>query len=383
MNYTGINMEDVKRRNRAAILGIIARNQSISRKRIAEITGLTPASVTLLCTEMLEQKMLIETGTISMKAGAGRKQILLELNAAYCSILSVNIESENTYVVLTDLKSTLLEETVMKTAHEGTPEDFLLQIALECEKILQKHPTQAAKLAGVSVCVPGIVNKKEGTSVRAFGVWREPVPVCTILQQRLNVPVTIENNVNALAFAQLFYEGNTHSGNFLLIKWGPGVGSAVVINQHVFEGKTEKAAELGHIIVAKNGIQCSCGKKGCLETVVSYQALARIIPFQMGELEEAYTNADASQREKMDEALDVFACTITNFMTLLAPEQVVLCGKMFHSPTVRKKILDLCQQYDPAITKGKIIYTEFEGREEYIGSIACYIQNNLFKSFPV
>jgi transcriptional regulator of PTS gene len=91
-------------------LASLQRSGSISRKQISDITGLTPASVTLLCNEMIAEKMLIETGTISMTKGAGRKQVLLELNADYCSILSINIESENTFLVLTDLKSTLLDK---------------------------------------------------------------------------------------------------------------------------------------------------------------------------------------------------------------------------------------------------------------------------------
>ncbi len=379
MNYTGINMEDVKRRNRATILGIIARNGSVSRKKISEITGLTPASVTLLCNEMIEQKLLIETGTISLTKGAGRKQILLELNGSYCSILAVNIESENTYIVLTDLKSSLIEETTVKTDRGASPEMFLKMVAAECRNILDSHQKQSAVLAGVSVCVPGVVNKKDGISVRAFGVWHESVPVCEILNHELHVPVTIENNVNALAFAQLFYDGNDRQNNFLLIKWGPGVGSAIVINRKVYEGKSEKPAELGHIIVDKNGAKCSCGKRGCLETVVSYQALSRIKPFEMDELEKMYADADKKQKKEIDDALDIFARTIANAVTILAPDQVVLCGKLFHSTTVRSKLIEQCHEYEPALTSDRVLYTQFENREEYIGPIACYIQNKLFQ----
>jgi predicted NBD/HSP70 family sugar kinase len=371
-------MEDVKRRNRTAILGIIAQNGSISRKQIADITGLTPASVTLLCNEMIAEKMLIETGTISMTKGAGRKQVLLELNADYCSILSINIESENTFLVLTDLKSTLLEKKIIKTDRSIPAEEFLKNTAKHCKKILEDHPTEAKKLAGVSVCVPGVVNKKEGTSVRAFGVWKQPVAVCSILKEQMNVPVIIENNVNSLAFAQMFYEGGKNKNNFFLIKWGPGVGSAIVINQQVYEGKSEKTAELGHVIIDKNGTACSCGKKGCLETYVSYQALSKILPFEMEDLGNAYAHADTAVKKEVDEALDIFARSIVNVVTLLAPDQIVLCGKMFHGENIRKKLMQLCQEYDPTFAEVKVVYTEFENREEYIGPIACYIQNKLF-----
>jgi Transcriptional regulator/sugar kinase len=379
MNYTGINMEDVKKRNRETILGIIARDGSVSRKQISEITGLTPASVTLLCNEMIEQKMLIETGTISVNKGAGRKQVLLELNASYCSILAVNIESENTYIVLTDLKSTLLDEKVVPTQRKDPPAKFLRSVAEECQQILKAHAKEAKRLAGISVCVPGVVNKKEGISVRAFGVWKEPVEVCEILHEMLDVLVIIENNVNALAFAQLFYEGSNTKKNFLLIKWGPGVGSAIVIGQQVYEGRSEKTAEMGHIIIDGDGRPCTCGKKGCLETYVSYQALTKIVPFEMDRFEEAYTKADAKQKKAIDEALQIFARSIVNVMTLLAPDQVILCGKMFHSETVRRQLIRFCQDYDPACSEEKMIFTEFDHREEYIGPIACYIQNKLFQ----
>lgn len=379
MNYTGINMEDVKKRNRTTILGIIARNGSVSRKQISEITGLTPASVTLLCNEMIAQGLLLETGTFSMNKGAGRKQILLELNGSYCTILSVNIESENTFIVLTDLKNTLLDKRIIQTERGIPAETFLKMIASECQEILEDHPDHATKLAGVSVCVPGVVNKKEGISVRAFGVWEDSVPVCKILHECLRVPVIIENNVNALAFAQIFYENAVNKNNFLLIKWGPGVGSALVIHQQVYQGRGEMTAELGHVVIDKNGRQCSCGKKGCLETYVSLQALTRIMPIKDEDLESAYTQATDVQRKAVDEALDIFARSITNVVTLLAPDQVILCGKLFHSRTVRQKLISLCHAYNPACTEKTMIYTEFENKEEYIGPSACYIQNKLFQ----
>lgn len=377
MNDTGINMEDVKKRNRTAILGIIARSGSISRKQISDITGLTPASVTLLCNEMIAEKMLIETGTISMTKGAGRKQVLLELNAAYCSILSINIESENTFLVLTDLKSTLLDQRTIKTDRTIPAKEYLQYVAQECKKMLKESPQEAKKLAGVSVCVPGIINKKEGTSVRAFGVWKDSVPVCSILHKEMGLPVILENNVNSLAFAQLFYGGG--KDNFVLIKWGPGVGSAIVIRRQVYETKSEKTAELGHVIIEKNGSQCNCGKKGCLETYVSYQTLTKILPFEMDDFGHAYMNAGKAQRKELDDAFDIFARSIVNVMTLLSPDQIVLCGKMFHSSEIRKKLISLCCEYDPSFADVEIVYTEFNNREEYIGPIACYIQNKLFQ----
>ncbi|MBE6736166.1 MAG: winged helix-turn-helix transcriptional regulator, partial [Ruminococcaceae bacterium] len=79
MKKTGINLENVKQRNKASILRLLNKNGPMSRKDIAAEVGLTPASVTLLTNEMIETGYLREVGEVQEEKRAGRRKILVSI----------------------------------------------------------------------------------------------------------------------------------------------------------------------------------------------------------------------------------------------------------------------------------------------------------------
>ena len=79
MGYTGINMENVKSRNQSSILKLLNDAGPMSRKDIAAQLGLTPASVTTLCAELMAEGMLYEVGEIQESNRVGRRKVLLDI----------------------------------------------------------------------------------------------------------------------------------------------------------------------------------------------------------------------------------------------------------------------------------------------------------------
>lgn len=379
MRHTGANMGSVKKQNRSAILKYINEAGEVSRKDIAAATGLTPAAVTLICNEFLEQGLLAETGAQEETQGAGRRKIPLAINYDYCYILAVTLEPEETVIALSNMRGRLIDRCSRRTEGGIAPELFLGRVAQDCRMLLQANPGEAAKTAGVSVAVSGLVDVQQGSSVRAYGIWEQEVPVCTILERELKLPVLIENNVNAFAKAELAYGVGKNYDNLLVIKWGPGVGSTIIIDRNVYEGRHGKAAEVGHYIVEKGGIRCSCGRRGCLETRVSYHALQQQEHFPPEAFGEVYRRAQAEGRSRIyDEAMDLFARMIVNTVTVLAPNRVVLCGKLFASELVRQRMTSCCMAYDEKLNADRIIYTELAAEEDYIGPVAAYVQSEIF-----
>ena len=217
----------------------------------------------------------------------------------------------------------------------------------------------ADKIRAISVTVPGIVDEADGVARQAYGIWKDPVPVRQILEDALALPVLVRNNVDAFAAAEIFFGAGRKYNSLLVIKWGPGVGSAVVIDGKVYEGRHGKTAELGHYIVKKDGKPCSCGKRGCLETVVSSRAI------------------DGLDEKALQEALDLFARSIVNTMTLIAPHRVILSGSLFRSEKMRREIIAKCRQYDPSIGEDRILHTALSDREYTIGAVAVFVRTFL------
>lgn len=143
--------------------------------------------------------------------------------------------------------------------------------------------------------------------MRAFGVWKEKTEIGKILTEELGLPVLLQNNVDAFAQAELLYGVGRTKSNLLIIKWGPGVGGTVVINDQIYEGRRGRSAEIGHYIVDPHGERCGCGRRECLETVVSYKALQKILPFPAGGFGEAYEEAPEIKRELSKKHM-LYAC---------------------------------------------------------------------------
>ena len=386
MKQTGMNMERVKQQNRTVILSYICSKGPVSRKDIAQDTGLTAASVTQIVTNLIDEKLLTELGPSSESTGtAGRKKILVDIRSDFEYFYAVNMEPDETTVALCDLKARALKDrfgselvTVFPTDGSIPAEQFLDKISNECQNLgLRTSDTRRKRIKAVSVGISGIVDIENGISQHAYGIWTEPVNIAQILGSKLRLPVMVENNVDAFAIAALLFGTGRGQDNLLIIKWGPGVGSTIVIDDNIYRGRHGKTAEIGHTIVDPNGKLCSCGRRGCLETKISYKALRSIMPFTPQTFTEMYEKSSDDVKKQIDEAIDLFAKSIVNAGTILAPKLIVLYGKMFSNDSVREKLIERCKALDPAYNEKRILHTTLSERERYIGPAASYIQSRL------
>ena len=376
-------MGSVKHQNRSLILNHINSHGPVSRKDIAKATGLTAAAVTQIVGKLIYDGVLTELGSVSGPAGsAGRRKILVDIKADARYVYSVNIEPDVTNIALCDLKGRPAKDRtggklvkVIPTDGNIPAEQFLGKIADECENLMKYAPTDCSKnLHTVSVGITGIVDINSGKSIHAYGIWKDPVDIRHILGSRLGLPVIIENNVDAFATASLLFgTGKTHD-NLFVIKWGPGVGSAIILDGRLYKAPGGRSAEFGHIIMEKHGKPCNCGRRGCLETIVSYRALNELMPFDADNFTERFSQAPEDVKQKIDYAIDLFARSVINTATIVDPRRVVLFGKMFKNETLRTKLIDACASYDSAYGPKRIIHTALADSEGYIGPAAVFAQ---------
>lgn len=395
MGENGLNIESMKRRNRSAVLRLINSDGPISKKDIAERLSLTPAAVTQICGEFMDSGLLAERGFDDEKTvRAGRKKVLIDIDPEYAYVYGINIDPKYTTLVICNLRGEAKICREKKTKHhtlaasgvfvpESEPEkkelrksenpyDFLREIAAELSDMRKECQIAEEKMAGVGVGIVGIVDKKNGRSIRAYGVWNRPVGVADYLRNLLGVPVRVENNVNAFARAEILFGAGRQYENIFLVKWGPGVGGSIVTDGQLYEGSRTKTAELGHFIVEKEGRRCSCGRRGCLETLVCEQALCEAFP---GILTWSGRESDMA---RLDEVLDLFARSIVNSATILAPDRVILYGKLFAHAWLREKVVAACAAYDEEWDERHVVYSSLAEKESYIGPVAEFIMEEIF-----
>ena len=105
--------------------------------------------------------------------------------------------------------------------------------------------------------------------------WKGNIPLAQMFSERLGIPVRLTNDANAAAMGEMQYGVAKGMQNFIMITLGTGVGSGIVCNGQMVLGCDGMAGELGHVIVEKDGRQCGCGRKGCLECYCSATGIAR------------------------------------------------------------------------------------------------------------
>ncbi|MBR5637516.1 MAG: ROK family transcriptional regulator [Pseudobutyrivibrio sp.] len=371
---TGINMTQVKRRNRSLVLKYLNRVGPVSRKDMADAVGLTSASVTNICNELISEGLIQEVGVDDETKGVGRRKVFIDIDYDSRYVIAFNIEADLSTVALCNLAGDVVQKKTVETDKSLSPEDFLKKLSSIAKKIVSGQSDYLkSKISAVSVGIVGPIDKATGVSWHAYGIWENAVEVKDILEKALKLPCYVENNVNAITKATMLLGIGRKYDNLHIIKWGPGVGSTIVINGEIYEGINGRAAELGHVIIEKDGLRCSCGKRGCLETRVSINALNKIAPFEKQDFYKAYINSKAEKRKAFDDAIDIFARSIVNTITLFAPEHVILSGYLFMEDGIRKRVIETCEKYAKTLEKSTIIPNNIMSCEDYIGPVGAYL----------
>ncbi len=117
------------------------------------------------------------------------------------------------------------------------------------------------------------------------------------LEGSFQVPVVVENDVNAAALGEAFFGAGMDYDSFLCLTYGTGIGGAIVMDHKIYHGNSCSAGEMGHIITHAGGLKCTCGNNGCYESYASTTALARTV--------KQYSGLDLNGRE-------IFAVIQTN-----------------------------------------------------------------------
>ncbi|EIV99895.1 ROK family transcriptional regulator [Thermoanaerobacter siderophilus] len=260
------NKELIKDINRSLVINEIRMNGPISRTDISKNLNLGLSTVTNIVEELENQNLVHEVGEAD--STGGRKPILLEFNYNYGYIIGIKIEENNLIFALTNLKSEIIEKRVVPFK-KGTNSNTVLNMVVEnIEKLITKIPYNK-NLMGIGVAVSGLVDQQKGKLIYSGMLNWSNVEIGNILENKFNVPAYIDNDVNAYTLAELWYGHGRELNNFIVVTYGSGIGSGIVINKKLYTGDFGGAGEIGHMVLVAEGRICECGQRGCLEAYAS------------------------------------------------------------------------------------------------------------------
>ena len=276
MKKAGINLIEVKERNRALLLQSICTAGTITRSELSESLQLSPMTVTNITSELLQKHIIEEVPPLDPVKTPGRTPMLLRIGNVSPVILGVYISRTCLHGVVCGMSMQLLVRK-RRPLTAGDNEQSLVQKMREM--ITQLAGSTDRPILALGVSTVGIINA-ESTGIAYvtdfFGI--RSLDLQKALQPFVPFPIFVGNDMKASGLSELYFGAGKDVDSFLYVGLTGGLGAAVVSNHELLDA----CGELGHTSIDDEGLQCACGSRGCLELYASTPTILRQIQRECG-----------------------------------------------------------------------------------------------------
>jgi N-acetylglucosamine repressor len=223
--------------------------------------------------ELISVGMLAE-GSLMMSTGRGRKPSVIAMERGYGFAVGAVIEPGRLRTTALGFDgSTLYRRQAASAVNERGPlQDLLLsEVAAAIAACEAAHH---GPLLGIGIGVAGLVDARSGVVLFCPGIpgW-ENVPLGALVAERFGADVCLDDAVRCMALAEKRFGAVKSVETFLFLYIGLGVGAGIILDNRIYRGRNGVSGEFGHITVKENGPLCKCGNRGCLEALVSTEAV--------------------------------------------------------------------------------------------------------------
>ena len=246
---TGTNLKYTKAYNYRIVLEAIRLHGPFSRAEIARGTSLTAQTVSNIVRELMEAGLVVEGG--KRQEGRGAPAMTLKTNPDSAFSVGLDFNRDHLTGVLLDFSG-----AVRRRVHHDldllAPDAALDRMAETAETLIEGHDAARDTIMGVGVGFPGPLDISGGSvahsvvSPKKFAGW-DHVPVARTLQERLSLPVFLENNATAAAIGERWYGAAQNLDTFFYLYFGAGLGGGIVLDGSPFDGHSGNAGELGYL----------------------------------------------------------------------------------------------------------------------------------------
>ncbi|WFS03215.1 ROK family transcriptional regulator [Rhizobium tumorigenes] len=318
--------------NRRLILNLLRQEGAKSRAEIASRTGLSPAAVTFVVSDLLEEGHVLEGNTVA--GTSGRRPIPISINYANGLAIGFKIMVGAAECVITDLATNPLA-SMRLSFEDRDPVQIIRTLADAVPELLKAAARPQARLAGIGISVPGVIDNDQAVCVRSHRFNWDNVPLAAMLAAVVKVPVWLEDDTNAYAIAQqLFGLGRQHR-NMAVLAIGVGISCAMVVEGKLYRGAHGAAGKFGHTFIEEDGRLCECGKRGCLMAYYSLPSLSaslRAASIADGPVDAAWMQGELaagnpSVTALVQEAGRSIGRCLANLTNVTDPEVIVVGGE--------------------------------------------------------
>ncbi len=370
-------------------------NGPLSQAEIISFLEVSAPKLQGLLEELINEGIIEIRGSGSSKGG--RPPVLYGLKKNAFFVLSIHIGKYVTDLALFNSTNKQVK-SIKKIALPLKADYSLIEKIYDCaSKLIEESGIDESRILGVGIDMPGLVDSEAGINHNNLNFEK---PVRDLFAEKFGKPVVIENDAKARALAEFRFGKAKGKKNVLVLYLSWGIGMGMILNGKPYRGARGLSGEFAHIpMTDERAYLCSCGKRGCLETVASGSALTRMAKeaLENGEMtlikEMANNNAGKITQSLVLEAAkrgDQFAISIiskvgfdlgkgiSSLVQILNPEMIILSGPLANAGSyLTTSIEQALQQYTFAIMTEdlEITLSELKADANLLGNVINVMEN--------
>jgi glucokinase len=260
--------------------------------------------------------------------------------------IGIDLGGTNIAVGIVTKDGSILSKKSVKTGSQRPFEEIVKDMADCTLSLLEENSISLENVSHIGIGAPGSIDTANGVIVYANNFkYGEHVPMANLLRKYIDKPVYIGNDANVAALGEVISGAAKGLKNAIMITLGTGVGGGIVIDGKIYEGQHSAGAELGHIMLVKDGEQCTCGRKGCWEAYASATALIRQTAKAMKDNPDSIMNqmttpdnvsgrtafeaarkGDKAGQEVVDRYIEYIAEGLIDMINIFRPEILIIGG---------------------------------------------------------
>jgi predicted NBD/HSP70 family sugar kinase len=330
--------------NRQIVLNYVRERGPISRAEIAHETALQRSTVSLIVEELRVDGLIEE---VSGESTGGRPPILLSLRTADAVAIGVDLGTTHTVIATSDLAGRVLEQETFETNPDA--KKTIKEIVERSRRLIRRNN---GTIEGIGISLPGLVDPDGKQLFIPTFKWRD-VPLASEISTATGLPVTMDNDANAAAQAELWFGRPEirEVRDFIIVLVEDGVGTGIVFDGQVYRGENGAAGEFGHMTIGQGApVPCASGSRECWEAFASQRAaLARYknlstdvngdLKNNFAELVNQALRSEGAARTALKETAYYLGVGIANLIRGLAPEAVIVGGPIVRAwPVISQDI---------------------------------------------
>jgi glucokinase len=265
-------------------------------------------------------------------------------------VVGVDIGGTKVAAGLVDREGAIKSQTRTPMVANRDAGEGLAAVISAIDVLFAQDAKARTKIRGIGICAPGPLDPHTGVIVNPPNVpcWRN-FPLAAEVAKVYDVPVKVENDANAAALAEAIWGAGRGFHHIFYATIGTGIGTGLVCDKRIYNGRTGAAGEGGHMSIDYNGPRCGCGKPGCIEILAAGPAIARraraklaadqssgsnILDLAKGNIDDvtsemvghAYADGDPLAKEILQETVKLLALWLSNIVDLLEPDVMIVGG---------------------------------------------------------